>query len=70
MRPHLKIVSCVFLTLFFFTKTSFADENNAEAAITNAQLGMAYLKKGMYSMAKKRLLTAIADDSHLAVGWY
>lgn len=50
--------------------TSIASDYNRDAALTNAKLGMAYLKKGMYPASKDHLLIAIKEDPDLAVGWY
>src|SRR3990167_1331218 len=44
--------------------------NYADAARTNAKLGLAYLKNGYYPQSKSRLLSALRDDPHIADGWY
>lgn len=57
--------------LFLFFPVSILAETNAEqAAVTNAQLGLAYLQKGYYSASKERLLSALRDDPHIAASWY
>lgn len=60
----------IFLFLFLFSASSFATEYNPAAARTNAKLGLDYLKKGLYSESKDRLLTAIHEDPKIAAGWY
>src|SRR3989338_937275 len=70
MRKYLKIIGFVCSNLFFVTQMSVASDVNIDAAGTNAELGIGYLKQGMYSLAKKRLLTSISEDDQLAVGWY
>lgn len=54
----------------FFTGSVFAETNAEQAAVTNAQLGLAYLQKGYYSASKERLLSALRDDPHIASSWY
>lgn len=49
---------------------SVLGDDNADAARTNAKLGLGYLAKGYYPQSKERLLSAIRDDSHIAAGWY
>ena len=44
--------------------------NSADAARTNAKLGLAYLQKGYFEQSKERLLSALRDDPHIAASWY
>lgn len=43
---------------------------SADAARSNAKLGLDYLAKGLYAPAKDRLLDAIHENPHIAAGWY
>ena len=71
MRKKTILFICVSFFLGNFAYSIFADGNNpAEAARTNAKLGLAYLEKGLYPASKERLLTAINDDPKIAAGWY
>lgn len=45
-------------------------ENLKAAAETNAKLGLAYLKRGMYAVSKDRLMDALRQGPDLAVVWY
>lgn len=67
MRQYLW--ACLFF-LSISAHTVFADNANPEGARANAQLGLAYLQKGLYPEAKDRILTAIKDDAHVPAGWY
>ncbi len=44
--------------------------DSADAARTNAKLGLAYLQKGYFQQSKERLLSALRDDPHIAASWY
>lgn len=69
MKKKFSLFFCVPLFLFF-TVPVFAETNAEQAAVTNAQLGLAYLQKGYYSASKERLLSALRDDPHIAASWY
>lgn len=60
----------VFIVLFLFFTTIIHANNNSAAAVTNAKLGLLYLKTGYYPAAKQSLLQAIHDDPHIASPWY
>lgn len=60
----------ILFSFIFFSVTGFAETNAEKAAVTNAQLGLAYLQKGMYPQSKSALLTSISEDPHIAAGWY
>lgn len=71
MQKILRAGLCVIIFSFTFLSTvGFAETNAEKAAITNAQLGLAYLQKGMYPQSKSALLTSISEDPHIAAGWY
>src|SRR4051812_29194141 len=65
----MKLKLSLFL-LLFFSAAVFADVDNHAAANTNAKLGLAYLQKGYYSMAKEHFLLAIQEDPNAAAPWY
>lgn len=60
----------LFILLFLLLPIIARADNNADAAITNAKLGLLYLQKAYYSAAKKSLLRAIHDDPRIASPWY
>ncbi|HLB55752.1 MAG TPA: tetratricopeptide repeat protein [Coxiellaceae bacterium] len=68
MNYYRKIIPIILFS--FISLTCFAETYNSAAAHTNAQLGMAYLNKGMYPASKHSLLLAIKEDPQLASVWY
>ena len=66
----LKQLKLILLLLIFISFSIFAAEYNSGAARTNAKLGLGYLKKGLYSASKDRLLTALKEDPTIASTWY
>lgn len=65
------MLKIIFVFFIFLTTAVCADEsNNAKAAATNAQLGLAYLNKNMYPQAQSRLQTALQEDPKSPASWY